>query len=217
MKHPEIRRLVIVAMAMALLASAFAVAAAQDEDAAAPDLPRGDASFCGTRCDRMVDRLDLTDEQQQKIAGIREQGRDDCTELRKDIMRLRNELRGEMLADEPSESRILKLTDDIGAKRTELRKHQVRQQLAVREVLTPEQRDRMLLMRGRGGRSRLGGMGHDCPDGCRGPRGRGGAGFHGHGRGGAGIGCDGHGPHGRPDAECDGSGPCSRRSRGGRI
>ena len=40
----------------------------------------------------------------------RDTGRQESAELRKDMMRLRNELEGEMLKDEPSEKAVLDLT-----------------------------------------------------------------------------------------------------------
>ncbi|MBU2499914.1 Spy/CpxP family protein refolding chaperone [bacterium] len=135
----------------------------------------------------MAERLDLTGEQQTAIDKIREEGRKENLELRKQMMRLRNELHGEMLKDDPSEKTVLDLTNRMGEIRTTLQGNRIKHQLAVRKVLTPEQRDLMLLM-GEGG-----------------PRGRG-------GRGGSGPGhdrCDGQGP----GARCDGDGP-GRRSGG---
>ncbi|MGD9548768.1 MAG: Spy/CpxP family protein refolding chaperone [Candidatus Krumholzibacteriia bacterium] len=105
----------------------------------------------------MAERLDLTEEQQAAIDKIREEGRKENLDLRKQMMRLRNELHGEMLKDDPSEKTVLDLTNRMGEIRTRLQGNRVKHQLAVRKVLTPEQRDRMLLMgdggpRGRGGR-----------------------------------------------------------------
>ena len=132
----------------------------------------------------MAERLDLTEEQQAAIAGIREEGRKQNLELRKQMMRLRNELHGEMLKDDPSEKAVLDLTNRMGEIRTTLQGNRVKHQLAVRKVLTPEQRDRMLMM----GEGR--------------PRGQDGRGGFGRGD----DGCDGRGP----GARCDGDGPGRR-------
>lgn len=120
------------------------------------------------RLERMAARLDLTEEQTAAIAKIHEEGRDKNLEIRKQMMRLRNELQGEMLKDAPSQKKVLELNEKMGALRTQ--KHAIRLQnrLAVREQLTPEQRDRMMISDlgkgGRGGRSGHGGS-HQGPRG----------------------------------------------------
>lgn len=123
------------------------------------------------RLDRLADRLDLTDDQQAAIEALREASRKQCTGLRKDLARLQNELRGEMLKDTPSESVVVGLTERMGALRTDLRVIRVKTRLAVRSQLTDEQRDRMMLMGKRGGRD--GRRGARClpGDGPRGGRG----------------------------------------------
>lgn len=110
--------------------------------------PRGRGA--GGRIERMAEQLDLTDDQRAEIAGIREEGREQRLELRKRMMRLRNELHGEMLQDEPSRKKVLELNGKIGALRTEMQAQRLEHRLAIREKLTPEQRDRMLLATGRG-------------------------------------------------------------------
>ena len=132
-------------------------------------------------------------------------------EVRKQLLRLHNELEGEMLADEPQEATVVELTDKIGQLRTELQVERARTQLAVRELLTPEQRDKMMMLkathRGAGKHGRHGGEGRwagrragRCGGGC-------GGGYAG--------GYAGHGPHGTGTAECDGDGPKGPHGRGG--
>ena len=101
---------------------------------------------------RMAARLDLSDDQQTAIKALHENSRKEGTELRKEMMRLRNELRGEMLKDNPSEKAVLSLNDKIGALKTKLQANRLKTRLAVRELLTPEQRDQMLMMGEDGGR-----------------------------------------------------------------
>ncbi len=139
----------------------------------------------------MVERLGLSEDQQAAIEEIHSQARQGNLELRKEMMRLRNELQGEMLKDEPNEKAVLSLTEKIGEVRTDMQLNRAKARLAVRRQLTPEQRDMMLVIRGGIG-------GHGGPAGRHGPR----AGFH--GKGGPG----GPGPH--PD--CNGFG--SGRGRG---
>ncbi len=117
----------------------------------------------GPNIERLAARLDLSDDQVAAIREIHEQGRLQSAELRKELMRLRNEVQGEMMQDDPSQKKVLALNAKMGELRTELRAQRLKNQLAVREELTPEQRDRMLLMREQGNHRRGGrhsGRGH---------------------------------------------------------
>jgi Spy/CpxP family protein refolding chaperone len=130
----------------------------------APDGPQ-------MRIERMTRHLGLSEEQVTAISDLQTKGRAANLELRKDMMRLQNEKRGEMLKDEPSEKKVVELTRKIGDLRTTMQANRVSGRLAVRKLLTPEQRDKMLTMdtqmggrrgehRGRGGKD------------CGGPRGK---------------------------------------------
>jgi len=115
------------------------------------------------RLERMAERLDLTADQVQAIEKIREEARAENQELRKQIMRLRNEKRGEMLKDEPATKTVLALTRQIGDIRTELQANRMETRLAVRKLLTPVQRDKMLMFgerQGQRGGRRHGGRDH---------------------------------------------------------
>jgi Spy/CpxP family protein refolding chaperone len=129
------------------------------------------------RVERMAEALDLTEEQQQGIAAIQEKGRAANRELGKQLKRLENQLEGEMLKDDPSEKTVLELTRKMGDLRTEMRTNRVSNRFAVRALLTPEQRDKMLTLGARHGRGH--GCG-DCDGSCRGGPQRLG---RGHGRG----------------------------------
>jgi Spy/CpxP family protein refolding chaperone len=93
-------------------------------------------------------------------------------------------LQGEMLKDEPSEKRVTELVQQIGQLRTQQHLTRLKQRLAVRNLLTPEQRDRMLGLRGLRHRwghragpcpgTGEGWGGHDCSRHCS-------KGHHGHG------------------------------------
>ncbi|MBK8165228.1 MAG: Spy/CpxP family protein refolding chaperone [bacterium] len=202
------------ALALALLVIALAAAPAL----AQPNLPRGAgraAALAATGSPDDVDldgagfgrggrfgehlarRLDLDDVQREAIAKIHEAGRERDLPLRKEIRRLRHELKGEMMKDVPSEKAVRELTARIGQARTSLQAGRLGDQLAVRAQLTPQQRDRLLAMGGpgdgpRGGRhgGRHGGWnrpGRGAPD-CDGDGPR---------RGGQGR----RGPCGQPDAD----------------
>lgn len=106
------------------------------------------------RLEMLAERLDLTDEQSTAISAIREEQRAENLELRKELMRLRNARQGQMLKDGPAKGEVLGLTDQMNKVRGEMRLNAMETRLAVREVLTQEQRDKMLMMRmdGRQGR-----------------------------------------------------------------
>jgi len=133
------------------------------------------------RLEVLAEKLELTAEQVAAIEGIRESGREKGIELHKEMMRLQNDLEGEMLKDEPNQKAALDLVDKIGALRTGIQAQRLKGRLDVRQQLTPEQRDKMLMMseKFQGGHGRRGGCGmgphgdREC-DGsgpCRGRRG----------------------------------------------
>jgi Spy/CpxP family protein refolding chaperone len=105
------------------------------------------------RLDRLTEVLDLTEAQQEAIEQLHEANHEQMVELRKEMARLRNQLEGEMLADEPSEQVVVDLTERIGDLRTRMQVLRARTRLAVRAELTDEQRDELLLM-GEGRRHR---------------------------------------------------------------
>ena len=110
----------------------------------------GDGEFGPAhRLEMLADHLELTEEQVAAIEGIRTQGQEKNMELRKEMMRLRNELQGEMLKDDPSEKAAMDLTGKIGALRTEMQANRLTNRLEVRKQLTPEQSDKMLILQGR--------------------------------------------------------------------
>ncbi|MCB1185273.1 periplasmic heavy metal sensor [bacterium] len=167
------RNLILVVAALAALGLA-ATALAQGpgpRGGRGPGAGGPDGDFDGgPRLERLQAHLDLTDEQVAAIEDLHEKTRTKNTELRKELLRLRNDKRGEMLKDEPSAGKLVELTRKIGEVRTEMQVNRVETRLAVRKLLTPEQRDKMLL-----GEGRRGGRGAGFEAG-RGQGGRGGRG-----------------------------------------
>lgn len=171
---------------------AAAMAATEDQDDA--DYGRG-----GRFGDRLARRLDLDDGQRDAIAKIHAAGHERDLPLRKQLRRLRHELKGEMMKDAPSAKAVQDLAVRIGEVRTKLQSGRLGDRLEVRAQLTEQQRDRLLAMGGagdghRGGRhgGRVGGwnrQGRGAPD-CDGDGPR---------RGGPGQGP--RGPRGQQDAD----------------
>lgn len=133
------------------LAGGFFPASAQNQPGRRGDPPRGPQSI-----ERMAERLDLTAEQQAKIEALREQGEAERLEHRKQMMRLRHEMQGEWLKDEPSESTLKSLARQIGELRNQMQIRRIEHRLALREVLTDEQWDKLLTSRGGPGRGHQG-------------------------------------------------------------
>jgi Spy/CpxP family protein refolding chaperone len=97
--------------------------------------------------------LDLTDEQRKKVDAMDLETEKALLPLRGQIDVRNAELKQLMLADKPDAAAVEKKIDEIGALRTQIEKKRVLQQLAVRGLLTPEQRvdfDRNLLSRRHG-------------------------------------------------------------------
>ncbi len=159
-------------LTLSVLVLAFAAAALAQGPQNRFGQGRGRQGEPGLRLEMLAEKLELTEEQVAAIEKIQETGREKATELRKDMMRLRNELEGEMLKDEPSEKTALQLVEKIGGLRTEMQAGRMQVRLEVRGLLTPEQRDRMLMMEqgSRRGEGRRGGhgRGNRCGNECDG-------------------------------------------------
>jgi Spy/CpxP family protein refolding chaperone len=104
------------------------------------------------RLDRLARRLELNVEQRDAIAAIHETGRARDLPLRKHMLQLRHDLQGEMMKDVPSEKTITALAREMGELRTKIQAGHLQDRLAVRKLLTTEQRDKLILM-GESGRA----------------------------------------------------------------
>ena len=170
--------------------TAVAVAAALAWNASPADAGRGKMGFRpgggleGSRMERMAERLDLTEDQQKSIEKIHDDGRSEMAALQKRIAKAKLELKSEMLNDKPDASNLRMLTKKIGDLKTEKQLMRLEHRIAMREIMTEEQREMMFL------------------------------GHHGFGHGGFGHGgfgcCDGDGRRG-PFGDYDGDGPHRRR------
>ena len=166
---------------IAALTLTAGLAAAQPRGGRGPGCDGDGPGRDGAFGPRMAALLDLSEEQAAAIDALREAHRAATTDQRKTLMRLRNELHGLMLADDVDAQKVLGLTRKVGDLRTELRVARAEMRLKVRELLTDEQRDRMMLHKGRrgarGGRGACDGggrfPGRDDDGRGRGPRGGG--------------------------------------------
>ncbi len=174
------RKSIAAALAVALLATAcVATVCAQPCPLRQSPGEDGDGPDPG---DRLVQRLGLTEEQAASVRQMRQESQAERLGLRKEMMRLRHALRGEMLEDLPELQKVERLCTDISRFQARIRLERLRGQIELRKLLTPEQRDKLLAMRG----DRW-----TCRDGERGPGRHGRCEHDGRGPGcGQGPGCD---------------------------
>jgi Spy/CpxP family protein refolding chaperone len=129
----------------------------------------------------MHSELNLTEEQQKQITALRVAHQKEIQPLRNDIAIKQAELQKYRSADKPDMVQINSTIDAIGKLKTEIQKKSVAHQLAVRALLTDEQK---LIFDAKGPRGGKGGKG-----------GKGGYGGNGgNGGGGCNGGCGGRGP-----------------------
>ena len=146
---------------------------------------------------KMAERLDLTDDQVKQFEQIQEGNVEKRGTFRKELRRLRHELEGVMMDDNPDVGQVRQLAEKIGAVHTSMQINMLETRLALRNVLTDEQRDKFVGgFPGRGGGlfggcfNGMGDSGRDCDYNDRGGRGKG------HGRHGGHGGRGGHCGHG---------------------
>lgn len=166
---------------LCLVLGLAAAAAAQSARGPGGGPGAGPGPVPGERMGRLLERLELTPEQREQLGKLREAGRAEGMALRKELLRLRHELEGEMLKDAPDGKAVEQFAVRIGEAQGKLQAHHLRHRLAMRALLTPEQRDRLLTLGERhgprgdhfGGRAgsagRPGRMGRHFPGAGRGP------------------------------------------------
>ena len=88
-------------------------------------------------------QLDLSSEQQSKIAAIVGSASNELSSLRANMQSLAQKQAELIGAETVDEAAVLKLADEIGKVRSELAKVQLKQMLAARKILTAEQRIKM--------------------------------------------------------------------------
>ena len=71
----------------------------------------------------------------------------EMADLKKELMRVKNDIRGEMLEDAPDLGDLRELISRKSDIRAEIEVLRLEGRLAMREVLTEEQRDKMLMVR----------------------------------------------------------------------
>lgn len=91
----------------------------------------------------MMERLDLSKEQREKIADLREKQERGAIHLRADLQTARLDLRRLTRAEKADRMAINRQIDRIAQMRADMEKARINMMLDVRGMLTPEQREHM--------------------------------------------------------------------------
>ena len=144
---------------MWIVSGVLAVAAV---DAAAQPRGRGKR---GPGQHRLMERLDLTAEQQKKIKSLRLETAKKAARIQADLKVARLELAGEMGKDTPSTAEVKARVKAVNEARGRMMESRVNMQLAMKKILTPEQQKKMQMLRSQrpGGRRGMRHEGHGRP------------------------------------------------------
>jgi Spy/CpxP family protein refolding chaperone len=93
-----------------------------------------------TRLEEKIDALNLDDATRTAIHKAIDEGRVAQDDIRSQLRKARQELRAMLLLDKPDETKVLAQSEVIGGLETGQRKQALHTWLAVRALLTPEQR-----------------------------------------------------------------------------
>ena len=96
----------------------------------------------GGRMEKLLQQLDLTPEQSQQIEAIQEQFRTDNETLRQEMQANHQEMRS-LLASDSSPEQLRQQHQQLQSLRQQLGTNHFETMLQVREILTPEQRNKM--------------------------------------------------------------------------
>jgi Spy/CpxP family protein refolding chaperone len=94
----------------------------------------------GRNLERAVEALDLDGDTRGRVFALIDAARPKGRELHESLRGARDELRTLLGGAEVSEEAVIAQIDEIGARRTDLEKHEVRTLIQVRALLSPEQR-----------------------------------------------------------------------------
>ncbi len=118
----------------------------------------------------MLEKLNLTPEQQKTFQEMRLKHQKEMLPLRTAVKAKELDLRGELMAENPNQSKINSIVDEIAKARGDIEKKQIAHRLEMRSKLTPEQKaiwdahkGRFMegrMMHGRMAPKHLGPMGH---------------------------------------------------------
>ncbi len=103
----------------------------------------GNGENSENRGERLREALDLSDEQFEQLQALKTEHREEMQGNREAVQALRAEVKTELKKDSPSSSETDRLAEEIGDLHTEMTKSLVAHLLEIKEILTPEQFEKM--------------------------------------------------------------------------
>ena len=101
----------------------------------------------GRLIDEHADELGLDEETREAIQRIVDDSRQDAEGFREELHALHDAMRTLLSQDEPDEAAVMQQAETIGKVETEMHKHRLSTLLAIRALLTPEQRAELTRIR----------------------------------------------------------------------
>jgi len=106
------------------------------------------------RGERLREELGLSDDQFEQLQELKTEHRGEMKSNREAVQALRTEVKTELKKEEPSISETDRLAEEIGELHTEMTKSLVAHLLEIKEILTPEQFEKMASREHHGGGGR---------------------------------------------------------------
>jgi Spy/CpxP family protein refolding chaperone len=94
--------------------------------------------------ERHADRLHLDDATREQIRALAAAGRERSEPRHEVLRRLHDEMHALLSSDAPDTDAVMAKAEEIGRAETELHKERLRTMLAIRALLTPEQRSELV-------------------------------------------------------------------------
>ena len=101
----------------------------------------------GRLIDEHAEELGLDDETREAIQRIVDDSREEARGFHDELRGLHDAMRTLLSQDEPDEAAVMQQAETIGKVETEMHKHRLSTLLAIRALLTPEQRAELTRMR----------------------------------------------------------------------
>ncbi|NJL87878.1 MAG: Spy/CpxP family protein refolding chaperone [Leptolyngbyaceae cyanobacterium SM1_1_3] len=140
-----LRRTVLLSALPLVLLAGGTFALAQSPGLLSQQPTAGDESFSPDleqRGDRWLEQLDLTSEQSEQIAAIKEQAKTNSEGLRQQLQQQKEAMRS-LMASDASADRLRQQHQQMQTLRAELGNQRFETMLAIRSVLTPAQRTQL--------------------------------------------------------------------------
>jgi Spy/CpxP family protein refolding chaperone len=108
---------------------------------------RGQGRAMGPDLDKVASELGLDSSTVESMKEIRREARDAIMEIKFEVKKLKVAMHDSLDVEQPNESQIMRMIEDIGKLEIEIHKTRVRAMLKARAYLTPEQRDMFKAMK----------------------------------------------------------------------